>query len=369
MSAPGWCSPGFLLEDRNARAIAEVCRQLDGIPLAIELAAARINVLSAEQIANRLQDRFRLLVGAHRTGSARQRTLRAALDWSYGLLSSTEQRLFNRLSVFAGGWTLEAAEAICAGDGIAGDDVLELTARLVEHSLVLADDEFSGERRYRMLETLRQYARQNLDAAGEAGAVCERHCDWYVGFGKRAESELSGPRQADWFERLAVEHDNLRAALAHALATNPEAGLELGTSLTWFWLLRGHVPEGRGWLEALLERSGTSPKSPAAAQRGQQPSMRPATLQYGSTITTRPAAIWRMAWRCGARLVSARVRSRRSAVWLSPLTVAVRIRAICCRSASRAGAWAAPSRFLATSPCPIWPRWCAAAATTRAPSH
>lgn len=257
--------PGFALEDRNAAALAEICRGLDGIPLAIELAAARINVLSVEQIANRLQDRFRLLIGTHRTGAARQRTLRTAVDWSYDLLSPTEQRFFHRLSVFAGGWTLEAAEAICSGDGITADDVLELLARLVEQSLVVADEDSGGERRYGMLETLRRYAREKLEEAGEAEAVYNRHRDWYVGLGQQAEKHLSGPQQANWFERLAAEHDNMRAALVRCLATNPEAGLALGANLVWFWLLRGHVPEGRDWIEKLLDRAGPSPASPAAA--------------------------------------------------------------------------------------------------------
>jgi non-specific serine/threonine protein kinase len=257
--------PSFVLEERDAAALADICRHLDGIPLAIELAAARINVLSVEQIAERMQDRFRLLIGAHRTGSARQRTLRATVDWSYGLLSSTEQVFFNRLSVFAGGWTLEAAEAVCSGDGIATEDVLELVARLVEQSLVLADEEVGRERRYGLLETLRQYAREKLEASGEADSIGERHRNWYISFGQEAERNLSGPRQGDYFEQLAREHDNLRAALAHCLATDPVQGLALAANLTWFWLLRGHVPEGQEWLESLLERADGSTISAAGA--------------------------------------------------------------------------------------------------------
>ena len=257
--------PDFVLEDRNATALAGICRQLDGIPLAIELAAARVNVLSVEQLAGRLKDRFRLLVGGQGSRSARQQTLRAAVDWSYDLLSPTEQRLFNRLSVFAGGWTLEAAESICSGGEIAAEDVLELLARLVLHSLVLADEETAGERRYGLLETLRQYAREKLEEAGEADSVRDHHRDWYVAFAQQAERELSGPQQADWFERLAAEHDNVRATLAYCLVTNPDDGLVLATGITWFWLLRGHVPEGREWLETLLERASERAPSPATA--------------------------------------------------------------------------------------------------------
>jgi non-specific serine/threonine protein kinase len=257
--------PGFVLEDRTAAAVVGICRELEGVPLAIELAAARVSVLAVEQIAERLRDRLRLLVSAHRTGSARQRTLRGTLDWSFDLLSATEQRFLARLSVFAGGWTLEAAEAVGSGGDTAAADVLELVARLVEQSLVLADEEAVGERRYRLLETVRQYAREKLDALGELRAVQDRHRDWYVEFARTAERELDGPRQANWFERLAVEHDNLRAAMTHCLATDPGSGLALAASLTWFWLLRGHVPEGREWLEALLQRSNAAPSSPALA--------------------------------------------------------------------------------------------------------
>jgi predicted ATPase/DNA-binding CsgD family transcriptional regulator len=253
--------PSFVLEERNVTVLAGICRKLDGIPLAIELAAARMNVLSVEQIADRMQDRFRLLVSAHRTGSARQRTLRAAVDWSYGQLSPSERVFFNRLSVFAGGWTMEAAEAVCSGGGIATDDILDLVARLVEQSLVLADEEAGGERRYGLLETLRQYAREKLEASGEADSLAKRHRNWYVSFGQQAEKNLSGPRQGDYFERLAREHDNLRVALAHCLATDRVPGLALAASLTWFWLLRGHVPEGHEWLEALLERAEASTRS------------------------------------------------------------------------------------------------------------
>jgi non-specific serine/threonine protein kinase len=168
--------PSFTLTERNAGAVGHVCRRLDGIPLALELAAARVRALPVEQLAVRLDDRFRLLAGGSRAALPRQQTLRAAVDWSYALLPEAEQVLLRRLAVFAGGWTLEAAEAVCAGDGLAPENVLELLVELVNKSLVLAE-EAGGERRFRLLETLRQYAWEKLQAAGEEAAVRGRHLE------------------------------------------------------------------------------------------------------------------------------------------------------------------------------------------------
>lgn len=254
--------PRFTVTGNNAPAVAQVCHRLDGVPLAIELAAARVRVLAVEQIAARLDDRFRLLTGGSRTVLPRHQTLEAAMDWSYDLLSEQECSLFNRLSVFAGGWTLEAAEVVCSGDGVDTADVLDLLTQLVGKSLVVMETQ-GGEAWFRLLETVRQYARDRLRKAGEAANVRVRHRDWYLGLAERVEPELQGPRQTVWLERLEREHDNLRAALdwSKAAADGAEAGLRLAGALYWFWWMHGHWSEGRGWLEGALTRSEDVPIS------------------------------------------------------------------------------------------------------------
>ena len=244
--------PGFAVTARIAAAVAEVCRRLDGIPLALELAAARLTVLPVEQIAARLDQRFRLLTGGSRTALPRQQTLRAAIDWSYDLLPEPERVSFGRLSVFAGGWTLEAAEAVCAGGATAADDVLEQLARLVDRSLVVAEVG-GGLARYRLLETLRQYGRERLAARGEAEAVSERHATYYQGLAEVAAPELRGPDQTAWLDRLETEHENLRAALRWAIEhANAEVGLRLAAGLGYFWYFRGHFSESRTLQAAVL---------------------------------------------------------------------------------------------------------------------
>ncbi len=247
----------FVLAEANRAAVAAICRRLDGIPLAIELAAARINLLSAAQIAERLDDRFRLLSGGSRTALPRHQTLRATFDWSHELLSDPEQTLFRRLAVFAGGWTLEATEAI--GDGGAGGDMadavdtLDLLDRLVSRSLVVVEEQ-DGASRFRLLETVRQYATERLVAAGEMPAMRARHLAWCAALGRAAEPALTGPDQAAWFHRLASEYDNLRAAMEWA-ASEPDAAhdlLHLAADLWRFWLVRGHWTEGREWLTRAL---------------------------------------------------------------------------------------------------------------------
>jgi len=198
--------PDFVLTSQGAPSVAQVCHRLDGIPLAIELAAARVKVLSVEQIAARLDNRFRLLTSGSRTALPRQKTLRAAIDWSYDLLSETERMVLRRLSVFAGGWTLEAAEAICVGEGIEWHEVLDPLMQLVDKSLVMMEEQ-GGTVRYRLLETVRQYGRDKLPASGEADVVRGRHRDWYLALAERAEPELLGSNQAVWLERLETEHD------------------------------------------------------------------------------------------------------------------------------------------------------------------
>lgn len=248
--------PGFNLSPQNAGVVAAVCRRLDGIPLAIELAAARLRALSVEQIGDRLDERFRLLIGGGRTALPRQQTLRGALDWSYDLLPSQERVLLRRLSVFAGGWTLEAAEAACAGEGLETREILDLLTQLVFKSLVLMDAQ--EERvRYRLLETVRQYGRDRLDESGETAAALKRHLDWCLQLAERAEPELIGANQTVWLDRLEVEHDNLRAALEWSGVDEScgDAGLRLAGALWWFWHVHGYFSEGLVWLESMLSRS------------------------------------------------------------------------------------------------------------------
>jgi predicted ATPase len=209
----------FEVTDANAAAVAEVVRRLDGIPLALELAAARIPVLSPAQLAQRLDQRFRVLAGGERGAIERHATLRAAIDWSYDLLATDEQHVLARLSVFAGGCTLEAAEAVCSGAGIDEAQVLDLLSALVARSLVVAEDVPSGERRYRLLETIRQYAEEKVDDA-ERAELRDRHADCYVAFAERADEGMRGPEQLRWILEVESELENVRAALAWSVATN-----------------------------------------------------------------------------------------------------------------------------------------------------
>jgi len=252
--------PGFTVTGQTAEAIAQTCRRLDGIPLALELAAARVTVLSADQIAARLDERFRLLTGGSRTALPRQQTLRATMDWSYGLLTDQERTVLRRLSVFAGGWTLEAAEAVCAGGGVEASDILDLLTQLVNKSLVVADTQ-SGEARYRLLETVRQYGWNRLEESNETAAMRRRHRDLYLRLAESAEPKLLGPEQVVWLERLETEHDNLRAALEWSKMEEggAEAWLRLAGALHEFWHMRGHHSEGREWLEGALSACARTP--------------------------------------------------------------------------------------------------------------
>lgn len=247
--------PAFGLTRENAAAVLRVCRGLDGIPLAIELAAARVKVLSVEQIAGRLDGRFRLLTAGSRTALPRHRTLRAAMDWSHDLLSGQEAALFRRLSVFAGGFTLETAEVVCAGDDAERDEVLELLSRLVDKSLVVVRDR-GGEARYGLLETVRQYGWEKLVESGEAEAVRWRHADFFLALAEEVAPKIEPSNETAgrgrWLERLEMEHDNLRAALRWAGRDSPETGLRLASALYWFWYHRGYQSEGRGWFERIL---------------------------------------------------------------------------------------------------------------------
>jgi predicted ATPase len=251
--------PGFSFREENASAVAELCEGLDGMPLAIELAASRIRVLSPRQMLERLDERFRILRGS-RTSDPRHKTLQATIDWSRDLLSGAEKILFRRLSVFAGGWTLAAAEEVCAGGGIEEYEVLELLSSLVDKSLVLASHgEGGGDARYRVLQTIRQYAAERLGESGEAEAVGRRHADFFLSLAEEAEPALAGPEQAVWMERLEYEHDNLRAALGwFEERGDAERGLRLAAAPLRFWWLHGHLSEWRTNLETLLDLPGAS---------------------------------------------------------------------------------------------------------------
>jgi non-specific serine/threonine protein kinase len=259
--------PTFKLGEENAAAVAQICTRLDGIPLAIELGAARVKVLSVEQIAARLDDRFRLLTGGSRTALPRHRTLSATIEWSHDLLAESERTLFRRLSVFAGGFSLDAVEAICAGNGIEEYEALDLLAHLVDKSLVMvAESEEQGEARYRLLETVRQYAQDRLLESGESAAIRDRHVGYYVRFVREAEPRLTGAERSVWLDRLEAEHDNLRAAIQWSLANSAEIALELTGALWWFWQYRGYWSEGRQWLQRALEQPGDGESDGARAK-------------------------------------------------------------------------------------------------------
>ena len=251
--------PGFAVTRENAPAIAQICHRLEGIPLAIELAAVRIRMLSVEQIAARLDDRFRLLTGGSRTAMPRHQTLRALIDWSYDLLTGTERILLRRLAVFAGGWTLDAAEAICAGDGLETDAILDALSQLINKSLVQPDCEPAPEARYRLLETIRQYARERLLEAGGGEGVRQRHLDYFLALAEAAEPDLRGARQVVALDRLEKEIDNLRGALEWSLEANVVAGMRLAGALLWYWHIRSRKTEGMEWLERLLEEDARVP--------------------------------------------------------------------------------------------------------------
>lgn len=244
----------FALTVANAPVVLQLCRQLDGIPLAIELAAARVKFMTVEQMATRLGGvigaRFELLTDGSRTVLPRQQTLRATMEWSYTLLSEQEQHLLQQLSVFAGGWTLEAAEAL--GVGLGPQPVATVLARLVDKSLVLAEQQGAAVR-YRMLETILQYAHEQLAKSDIETAARRQHCIYFLHLAEEAAQHFRGPAQAEWLDRLATEHGNLRAALTWALTNQPaESGARLGIALWRFWYIRGYYEEGWQWLQRLL---------------------------------------------------------------------------------------------------------------------
>ena len=258
--------PTFALTENNATAVVQICRQLDGIPLAIELAAARIRLLSPQEIASRLENSFRLLTSGPRGTLPRHQTLRALIDWSYNLLSDSERLLLQRLSTFAGGWTVAAAEAVCADDpndgtreGPAIDrrDILDLMTELVEKSLVLVEDQ-EASMRCRFLETVRQYGMEKLEETDEGEAVRSRHADYFLCLAKGDDARVDLPGKLQSLQR---EHDNFRAALDWSQKTDGRAivGLRIAVALGSFWSIRGYMSEGRMWLNQLLDRAGDAP--------------------------------------------------------------------------------------------------------------
>ena len=252
--------PDFILDDQNIGSVAGICRHLDGIPLALELAASRLCVMDLEQIAAQLQDRFQLLSGGNRVAPPRLQTMRASIDWSYQLLSEAEKTVLRRLSVFSGGWSLPAARSVCADESLPSAAILDLLQSLISKSLVGMVRKKGQEPRYGMLETIRQYVSEKLIEAGEASLMHTQHLTYFLDLAERAEPEMLGPDQITWFDRLDMELDNLRAALEWSLADGPDRaaiGLRIATAIWWFWSTRGH-PEGEDWFEKTLDASEAS---------------------------------------------------------------------------------------------------------------
>jgi predicted ATPase len=249
-------APRFVVDASNAQAVGAICRRLEGIPLAIELVAARAELLGPQALLRRLERGPPLLLGGPPDLPERQQTLQSTLAWSHELLGPVEQTLFRRLAVFAGDWTLEAVEPICAGDAVSEDTVLELLGHLVDASLV-GFNQAGAVSRYRLLEIVREYAREKLEASGELAMLRTRHLGWYIALAERAESALEREDAAAWFNRLDSELDNVRAALDWSeVSRDTEAGLRLAGALRWFWDLRGHAREGREHLARLLAQAG-----------------------------------------------------------------------------------------------------------------
>ncbi|MDQ3928963.1 MAG: helix-turn-helix domain-containing protein [Chloroflexota bacterium] len=253
--------PDYVPLERDARAIGEICRTLEGIPLAIELAAARVRVLSPKQIAERLEDSLRLLAEGELLVEPRHRAMRVTLDWSWALLGEGERVLLRRLSVFGGGWELSAAEEVGAGGELAPVDVLDVLTHLVDRSLVGVESGTGAAYRYRMLEPVRQYALQRLEESGEAQEVRRRHAEHFLVLAESAEPELRTARQLEWLERLREEQDNLRVALRWSLGEDRGVALRMAGALWRYWFLRGQFGEGERWLSEALSVRGVAPET------------------------------------------------------------------------------------------------------------
>ncbi len=249
-------APGFEITATNAAEVAAICRRLDGLPLAIELAAARVAVLDLGSIAEQLDDRFRFLTGGFRTAPQRQRTLRAAVDWSYELLTTAERQLFDRLAVFAGGFDASGVHAVGVGGSVLGTQVLDLLSRLIDKSLVVVVDLVAEPRRYRMLETLRAYGLERLREAGELEMYFRRHADFIDSL---SGVDVSGWDSAEWLVRMQREIDNHRKALTWSRSVDRNLHLRLAAAYAWLCMRSGFIGEGRMWLEPALELGGEGP--------------------------------------------------------------------------------------------------------------
>jgi tetratricopeptide (TPR) repeat protein len=251
--------PNFVLTEENAESIAEICARLDGLPLAIELAAARVKILTPQLILTKLENRLKLLIGGASDLPARQQTMRGAVEWSYELLSEDEKKLFRRLSVFARGFRFGAAETVCTGLESDKEEIefLDLLTSLVDKSLLFTKEQSEGsETQFGMLEVVREYALESLVTSGEAETIRHRHSEYFLALGEEAEPHLQTLQGAEWLNRLEEEHDNIRAALNWSLENDPETAARLAGSLRSFWNFHGHLTEGRQWLEKVLDCKG-----------------------------------------------------------------------------------------------------------------
>jgi predicted ATPase/DNA-binding SARP family transcriptional activator/Tfp pilus assembly protein PilF len=286
---------GFTLTTENAAAVVEICRRLDGLPLAIELAAARIKLLPPQTLLTRLSNRLKLLTGGAQDMPARQQTLRNTIEWSYSLLDQAEQILFSRLAIFVGGFTLETAEAICSA-GNSSLDILEGVTSLLNKSLLVPQDSSGDEPRFRMLETIREYALERLVESGQLETLQQQHALFFLVLAEAAKLEVRGPQEVAWLDRLDAEHDNLRAALdwSTALGDRVEIGLRLAEAMWRLWWVRGYWGEGRRWLEALLAR--TSARTSARASildRAGRLARKLSDYQAARAYHAESLAIWR----------------------------------------------------------------------------
>lgn len=242
----------FSLTEENSGSVAEICRKLDGLPLAIELAAARIKILSPSQISERLENRLKLLTGGAKDLPARQQTMRGAIEWSYDLLGENEQIFFRRLAVFAGGFTIDAAERVVSIGETSNIDVLNAITSLVENSLLVQTETASGEARFRLLEIVREYALEVLETSGENELLRKNHAAFFLAETQKAEHEIFGEQGKKWLERFEAEHDNLRSALDWSIVNDAETAANMAGILRTFWILNNHLTEGRKWLETII---------------------------------------------------------------------------------------------------------------------
>ncbi len=278
-------------------AVADICRRLDGLPLAIELAAARLRVLSPRALADRLGSRLDLLKGGSNDAPERQRTLRAAIDWSHELLGERERTMFRRLAVFVGGWTLDAA-AFIGSDANSADDVLDVHTELMDHSLIQRIDDVDGEPRFGMLETVRAFAQERLDASGEAAAIRERHAEHFLRLASTAEPQLTSSRRRPWLQRLAADYNNLRMALSWFVLERPDAdrALMLAGLLPWFWYFTGQFGEGRAWIRLALHLAGEQRRDALVARvlsGASRLAMYSGAVEEAAQLAASSVAMWR----------------------------------------------------------------------------